>query len=68
MRSDARFGDPVHVFGADLRLDGYTVRSKQRRVQRLIAIHARDGDVILESTWHRFEHGMHDAERPITRV
>ncbi len=68
VRRDAGFGDAVHLGGADLHLDRRAVRPEQRGVQRLVAVHARDRDVVLEAAGHRLEHRVHDAERAVTRV
>jgi hypothetical protein len=48
VRGDARLGDAMHVLGADLHFDGNAVGAEQRGVQRLVAVDARDRDVVLE--------------------
>ncbi len=58
----------MHVRGADLHFDRRAVRAEQRGVQRLVAVHARDRDVVLEAARHRLEHRVHDAERAVARV
>ena len=65
---DARLGDLVHVAGADLRLDRQAVRAEEGGVQRLVAVDARDGDVILEAPGHRPVGGVHHAERAVAGV
>ena len=65
---DARFGDTVHVARTDLRFDRQSVGSEQRRVQRLIAVDARDGNVIFESTRHRPEQAVYHAECAIAVI
>ncbi len=52
VRGDAGLGHAVHVLGADLHFDGDAVGPEQRGVQRLVAVDARDGDVILEAPGH----------------
>ena len=68
VRGDAGLGDAVHVLGADLHFDRHAVRAEQRRVQRLVAVDARDRDVVLEAARHRLEHRVHDAERAVAGV
>ena len=68
VRGDAGLGDPVHVLGADLHFDRHAVRPEQRGVQRLVAVDARDRDVVLEASRHRLEHAVHDAERAVAGV
>ena len=62
VRGDARFGDPVHVVGADLHLDRHGVGPEQRGVQRLVAVDARDRHVVLEAPRHRLVHAVHHAD------
>ena len=63
VRGHARFGHPVHVARADLKFHRRAVRADQRGMQRLIAVHLRDGDVILELARHRLVQRMQRAER-----
>src|SRR6185437_11785969 len=65
---DAGLRDAMHVLGADLRLDGYAVGTEERRMQRLVAVDPRDGDVVLEAPRHGLEYRVHDAERAIAGV
>ena len=65
VRGDTGLGDAVHVASADLRFDRHAVRAEERRVQRLVAVGARDGDVVLEAPRHRLENRVHDAERAV---
>ena len=58
----------MHVLGADLHFDRHAVRSEQRRVQRLVAVDARDRDVVLEAPRHRPVQAVHQAERAIAGV
>ena len=48
MRGHAFFGHVVHFAGAELELDGGAVGANQGGVQGLVAIHFRDGNVVLE--------------------
>src|SRR5204863_7352347 len=68
VRGDAGLGDAMHVLGADLHFDGNAVGPEQRRVQRLVAVHARDRDVVLEATRHGLVGRVHHAERAIAGV
>ena len=65
---NTRLGDAVHIAGADLRFDRQTIGSEQRRMQRLIAVDARNGDVIFEPARHRSEQAVHHTERAITVI
>ena len=58
VRRDAALGHLVHAFGADLHLERQAVRPEQRRVQRLVAVDARNRDVVLEPPRHRLERLM----------
>ena len=68
VRGDAGLGHAVHVVGADLHLDRHAVGAEQRGVQRLVAVDARDGDVVLEAPGHGLVHAVHHAERAIAGV
>ena len=68
MRGDAGLGHAVHVVGTDLHLDRHAIGAEQRGVQRLVAVDARDGDVVLEAPRHRLVDAVHDAERAIAGV
>ncbi len=48
VRSHAFFGHVVHFAGAELELDGGAVGANQGGVQGLVAIHFRDGNIVLE--------------------
>ena len=58
----------MHVVGADLHFDRHAIRPEQRGVQRLIAVDARDRDVVLEAAGHRLVHAVHGAERAIAGI
>ncbi len=68
MRGDPRLRHAMHLLGADLHLDGNAVRSEQGGVQRLIAVDARNGDVILEAPRHGFVNAVHQPEHAIAHV
>src|SRR5688572_7272634 len=68
VRRDARLRDLVHVLGTDLHLDRHAVRTEQRRVQRLVAIRAGDGDVVLEPPGHRLVHAVYVAKRAVAGI
>ena len=68
MRRDAGLGNSVHVLGSDLHLERHAVRAEQRGMQRLIAVRARDGDVILEAVRHGLEYAMYPPDRSIAGV
>ena len=63
---DTVFGAVVHRVGADLDLDGLAVGADDRRVQRLVHVHLRGGDVVLEPPRHRAPPGVQCAEHRIT--
>ena len=67
MRSNAAFGQLVHLVRADLHLDGCAKRAEQRGMQRLIAVRLGNGDVVLEFAGKRFVQAMQYAEREIAR-
>ena len=58
VRRHTRLGDAMHLGSADLHLDRRAVGADQCRVQRLIAIDLRNGDVVLELSRHRFVQAM----------
>ena len=66
MRGDAFFGDVVHLFGANLHLEGLRFRADDGGVQRLIEIIARRGDPILDASGHWTPVVVNDAERGVT--
>ena len=68
MRGDAVICHRLHFFGTNLNLDRHTVHTKQRRVQRLIAVRFRDRNVIFESSWHGLVQTVHGAKHPIAGV
>ncbi len=65
VRGHARFGHHIHGRGAQLELDVGTKRPHQRGVQRLVAIHLGDGDVVAELVRQRFVNLVQDAQRPV---
>src|SRR5882672_764299 len=68
VRGEAALRNLVHLLGADLHLERQAVRPEQRRVQRLVAVDARDGDKVLEAARHRLERLMREAERAVAAV
>ena len=68
VRGDAGLGHAMHVLGADLHFDGNAVGAEQRGVQRLVAVDARDRDVVLEAAGHGLVGRVHHAERAITGI
>ena len=68
VRRDARLGQALHVLGADLNLDRRAIRAEQRSVQRLVAVDARNRDVVLEAAGHRPVEAVHEAERAVALV
>ncbi len=68
VRRDAIFSHPMHVFRANLHLDQHAKRSEDDRVQGLISVGLRDGDVILEAPRDRLVEVVDDAENAVTRV
>ncbi len=65
VRGDAGLGDAAHRLGPDLYLDRHPVGADQSRVQRLIAVHLRDGDVVLELPGHGLVQAVQRAEREV---
>jgi hypothetical protein len=68
VRGDAGFGHAVHLLGADLHLDRHAVRAEQGGVQRLIAVDARDGDVVLEAPGHGLVDAVHQPQHAVAGV
>ena len=66
VRSHSPLRALVHFAGSNLHLDGLSIGTNHRGVQRLIEVELRHGDVVLESTDHRFPVTVNDAERPVT--
>ena len=68
VRRDAVFGGIMHLPGADLHLKGDLLLADHGRVQRLIHVRLRGGDIILEAVRDRAEHLVDDAEYVIAVV
>ena len=64
VRRDAVFRDLVHLERADLDFERVALRH-DRRVQRLVAVRLRHGDVVFETARNRLPHGVDDAEHAI---
>ena len=65
VRGDAFLGDPVHVDGPDLDLEGQAAVADDRRVQRLVAVRPRHRDEVLDPSRDRLPGLMDDAERGV---
>ena len=68
VRRDTGVGHFVHLFGANLHLDGHPVHTHQNGVQRLIAIGLGDGNIIFKLTGHRLVLVVNHPQRPVTGV
>ena len=68
VRGDAVIRHRFHFFGTNLNLDRHTVHTKQRRVQRLIAVRFWDRNVIFETSRHGFIQAVHGAKHAIAGV
>ena len=53
VRGDAVFAHAMHVLGADLHLERPARRTDDRRVQALVHVYLRHGDVVFETARHR---------------
>ncbi len=62
VRRDAVFGSLVHVPGADLDLEGDALRADDGRVDGLVAVGLRGGDIVLETARQGLEHVVDVAE------
>ena len=62
---DAVFGRLVHLPRADLHLEGDALMADDGRVERLIHIRLRRGDIVLEAPRHQIEQVMDVAENVI---
>ncbi|MNI30328.1 hypothetical protein D3C73_841730 [compost metagenome] len=65
VRRHAFFGHVMHVARAELEFHRRAVGANQRRVQGLIAVHLRDGDVVLELAGYRPIELVQRAQRQI---
>src|SRR5688572_11138433 len=61
----AFFGEPVHLFGADLHLERKALLADHRGVQRLVAVGPRHRDEVLDASGHRRPRLVDDPERRI---
>ena len=66
VRSHAPLRALMHFSGSNLHFDGLSVGTNHRGVQRLVEVELRHGDVVLETTDHRFPVTVNDTERPVT--
>ena len=65
VRGDAGLGDAMHVLRSDLRLQRRAERAEQRRMQRLVGVRLRNGDVILELAGDRLVEVVQHAQRRV---
>ncbi len=65
VRCDAFLGHLVHLFGADLHLEGMALFGDDRGVQRLVEVVARDGDEVLDAPRHRPPLVVNDAQHGV---
>ena len=65
MGGNPRFGHEMHGFRAHLELHVDAGGADQGRVQRLIAIHFGDGNMVFELAGYRFVQLMQDAQRGV---
>ncbi len=59
---DSRFGQPMHLLGADLDLERLAVGSDHRGVEALIEVDLGHGDEVLEAAGDRHPLRMDQAE------
>ena len=65
VRGNAVFGDLVHLLGADLHLEGDTVRADDRGVERLVHVRLGCADIVLEAAEDRAVQVVNDAEHVV---
>ena len=63
--SNTVFRRTVHLIGTDLYFKRLSVGTDQRRVQRLVIVWFRHGDIIFKTSGNRFIHLMDDPQRRI---
>ncbi len=56
----------MHLVRTDLKLDRLLIRSEDRRVERLIQVELRIGDVVLETPRNRLPRRVRDAQHRVT--
>ena len=66
MRRDTVFRGLMHLIGTDLNLKGLPVGPDQGRVQGLVHIRLRHGDIVLKPARNRLIHFMNHAQSRIT--
>jgi hypothetical protein len=59
------FGELVHLVRADLHFERAPVVADHDRMQRLVAVRLRPGDVVVELSRHRLPQVVHDAEHGV---
>ena len=65
VRRNAVFRDAVHLVGSNLHLKGHAIFANDRRMQRLIHVRLRHGDIILEAVGHLLPERVHHAQHGI---
>ncbi len=67
MRSDAAFGECMHLMRTDLHFEGFALRPDHGGVQRLVLVALGPRDVVVEFARHRRPQTVRDAERGVAR-
>ena len=65
---DSGLGNAIHFDGSDLHFQRQALGPEQCRVQRLITVKARNSNVILESSRHRFIQIVYNAQHLVAGV
>ena len=66
MGCDTIFTGTMHFPCTNLDFERFPGRPDQCIMQRLIHVGLGHGDIVLESSWHRFIHGMDDTQHCVT--
>ena len=66
MGRDTGFSHLLHFLGANLNFDSLPVGADDGRVQGLVAVRLRHGDVVFEAPRYRLVGGVNDAQRFVT--
>ena len=62
VRSNAAFSDLIHLFGPDLDFVDVAVTRDDCRMERLVKVWLRHGDVIFKTPWDRFVCSVDDTK------
>ena len=65
VRGDATLGNAIHLRGPDLHFDRHAVGAEQTGVQRLVTVHPRNCNVVLEASRHGLVELVDNAQRPV---